>query len=140
MRGWLVIPLLVMLGLAQQAPVGPFSHKKHAGLKLKCSQCHASAEKAERAGFPAPAGCRTCHTQMAPRAIPEQRVYELRDFVIFSHGRHAEAKLNCASCHGEVNAMDKVEVVRSTKMASCMDCHREHRATLECNVCHELGQ
>jgi hypothetical protein len=140
MRGWLALPLLVLLAMAQQAPEGPFSHKKHAALKLKCVQCHPNAEKAERAGFPAVAGCRTCHTEMAPRAIPEQRVYELRDFVIFSHARHADSKLECANCHGNVNAMEKVEVVRSTKMASCMDCHREYKATLECNVCHELGQ
>jgi len=140
MRLWLAIPLIALLALSQQAPTGPFSHKKHAALRMACSQCHMNAVKAERAGFPAVDRCRVCHMGIAERKIPGERVYVMRDFVIFSHARHAEAKLNCAQCHGEVNTMEKVEVVRSTKMASCMDCHREHNATRECNVCHELGQ
>lgn len=140
MRFAIAIPVLALFALAQQAPTGPFSHKKHAPLKLACTQCHANAAKSERAGFPALDRCKTCHTGIAERKIPVERVYLLRDFVLFSHARHAESKLTCAQCHGEVNAMEKVEVFRSTKMASCMDCHREHNASRECNVCHELGQ
>ena len=52
----------------------------------------------------------------------------------------AAAKVACAACHGDVKAQAKIEVHRSTKMAACVDCHKEHKATVACNACHELGQ
>lgn len=120
---------------------GPFSHKMHAPLKMKCVQCHTQADKAERAGFPPLAQCKVCHTEMGERTIPSQRLYEIRDFVVFSHARHvAAAKLECAACHGAVYEQAVLKVERSTAMKACMDCHREHKATLSCTACHELGQ
>ena len=130
----------MLLGVAPSGD-GPFSHKAHAPLKLKCGQCHAGAETAERAGFSAVTPCRVCHTGMADRTIPSQRLYEVRDFVIFSHARHvAAAKLDCAACHGAVYEQAVLTVARPTTMKACLDCHREHKATLSCTACHELGQ
>ena len=120
---------------------GPFSHKTHAPLKMKCVQCHTKVETAERAGFPAVAQCKVCHTEMGERTIPSQRLYEIRDFVVFSHARHVvAAKLECAGCHGAVYEQAVLKVERPTTMKACMDCHREHKATLSCTACHELGQ
>src|SRR4051794_9296475 len=71
----------------------PFSHRKHAALKQKCTACHKDAVSADRAGFPAPGQCRTCHTEMPDRKIPSRIVHELPEFVFFSHGSHAAGKL-----------------------------------------------
>lgn len=116
-----------------------FSHRAHAPLRMKCVQCHTTAEKQEIAGFPEVSACRVCHTSMLEREIPSRRVYLLREFVFFSHAAHHAAKVACASCHGEVNGQDTLKVERPTTMAACVACHKQTRATLECNACHELG-
>lgn len=65
----------------------------------------------------------------------------MRDFIFFSHVRHvSDAKVECARCHGDVTKADTVTLEVEHTMRSCMDCHRERKATNECNVCHELGQ
>jgi len=137
MRGLL---LLLAAIAAHGAEPAPFSHKTHAGVNLACTFCHKTAATAERATFPAFSTCKTCHVEKAEQPLPSQRVYRLPDFVFFSHGRHAAAKVECAACHGDVKAQAKIEVHRSTKMAACVDCHKEHKATVVCNACHELGQ
>lgn len=118
---------------------GDFSHRTHAPLKLKCTQCHTTAEKEDAAGFPEAAACGVCHTSMANREIPSRRVYLLRLFVYFSHADHHAAKVACAACHGEVNDRDVLKVERPTTMAACVACHKQTKATLECNACHDLG-
>lgn len=132
--------LLLFLALALGSPASEFSHAKHAPLKMKCTTCHSTAETEESATFPEMKKCRSCHPDMAAREIPSRRVYRVKDFVFFSHARHAEARTGCASCHGEVMSMAKVELVRPTTMASCVACHKEHKASVACNTCHELGQ
>lgn len=109
----------------------------------------------ERAGFPAAEKCQVCHSdagasaaalrQVAAwkkddRPYPLKRIYVNRDFVIFSHARHAAAKIECAACHGNVYSMPALTVFKDTSMQSCVDCHTEYRATLECVLCHDLGQ
>src|SRR5947199_4027796 len=94
----------------------PFSHKRHAELKIECAYCHEKAATAERAGFPAASKCMVCHREVAKDAatiqrlaavdkdtaiVPEKSVYQLADFVFFSHARH-KAKVSCDSCHGNV--------------------------------------
>ena len=133
MRGLLLILFAVPAG----AEPAPFSHKTHAAVNLACTFCHKTAVTAERATFPAWKTCRTCHTEKVEQTIPSRRVYQLPDFVFFSHARH---KMECASCHGDVKAQAKIEPHRSTKMAACVDCHREQQATVVCTACHELGQ
>ena len=118
----------------------PFSHQHHAGVNLQCTFCHKTAATAERAAFPAWKTCHTCHTEMAEHPIPSRRVYKLPDFVFFSHARHSAAKVECTACHGDVKTQARIELHRSTRMASCVDCHKEIKATLVCNACHELGQ
>lgn len=104
-------------------------------MKLPCTYCHEGAVKAERAALPAPAKCDTCHTGKGYAAQPSRK--RLADLAIFSHARHAAAKLDCASCHNDTAAG---VMLKALSMKSCVDCHRSHKASIECNVCHELGQ
>ena len=138
----LLLILLLRVG-GSLLPAGEgdaFTHKRHAPLKLKCAYCHVNVEKRERAGFPALSKCRTCHVAMAERKIPAQRIYQVKDFVVFSHATHLAANTACADCHGDVYSKDALTVARPTTMIACVDCHKERHATQLCNACHELGQ
>jgi len=137
---WLFVLGLLAADAPPANPAGSFTHKKHAAMKLKCAFCHASAGKEERAGFPGVAACRACHAQLEDRKIPAARVYRLPDYAIFSHARHGAGKVECAACHGAVYEQDEMKVERPMTMAACVDCHRQTKATLVCNACHELGQ
>ena len=107
---------------------------------MKCISCHKNAGQSERAGFPVFAQCKTCHLDMATREIPSQRVYELPDFVFFSHATHTAAKAECVACHGNVEAQEIVTLQQPMKMKWCVDCHKQNQAAVRCNTCHELGQ
>ena len=77
--------------------------------------------------------------RIAPAAA--KKVYRLPDFVLFSHSRHKDAKVECAACHGDVAVIGRVEAVfRATNMKACVDCHKSRNATVVCTACHELGQ
>ena len=55
---------------------------------------------------------------------------------------------NCASCHGDVASMDKVEQVHAFNMANCLSCHRAPHEKMpyladkvkkgpeDCSACH----
>lgn len=133
----------------------PFSHKAHAAAGTKCVDCHTTAENGIRAGLPEAARCMLCHRAVqsgspaiatlrqhaaASRPVPWVRVYQLPDFVSFSHAKHAQAKVACNECHGPVETRDVLAKEVSTGMASCMNCHAQRKAAVTCNVCHELGQ
>lgn len=133
----------------------PFSHKRHADLKIECAYCHERALTGERAGFPAASKCMVCHTQVArdtetirrlaalakdTRITPEKPVYRLPDFTNFSHARHKTETIFCGACHGNVWASHVIEQQLSMKMKACVDCHRTNRAAVTCTTCHELFQ
>lgn len=146
-RSFLTI-FLALLVYAAPCPAwaaedGPrFSHKAHAPLRMPCTKCHAVAGKGVAAGFPGEAECKVCHTAFtaAQTAFPTKRVYRLPDFVFFSHKVHLDAKADCARCHGNVNASATVTLEVPPKMKMCVDCHRETKASIECFICHEIGQ
>lgn len=134
-----MIRLLLLAGFLIDE-TAPYRHSVHAPLKLKCTGCHVNAEKEDSATFPEVATCRTCHTGMAERTIPSKRLFRIPDFVFFGHGSHAAAKVECAACHGDVWSAAGPREAKPMKMAECVDCHRERKAVLACNACHELGQ
>lgn len=74
------------------------------------------------------------------RPYPQTRLYRVRDFVIFSHARHRQAKVACDVCHGNVASMEPLKRHREVTMQACVDCHQALKATLDCNACHDLGQ
>jgi hypothetical protein len=122
--------------------LGPFSHKTHAPLQLACTACHATAVTGELAGFPGASVCGSCHAPLAGKSdkiVPERSVYQLAEFVHFSHAVH-HAPLVCQTCHGQVWKMDEVTPVLPMTMKACINCHRAMHAPTKCVKCHELGQ
>jgi Cytochrome c7 and related cytochrome c len=109
-------------------------------LKLQCVSCHQDAARGDLAGFPTTKQCKVCHVDIADRKIPSRRLYELPDFVFFSHGKHAMAEIECKSCHGDVMQQEVVQIQQAVKMKWCVDCHKSNKAPTVCNTCHELGQ
>jgi len=141
-------------------PVGKqpiaFNHKIHAENNLECTDCHPGAEKKWIAGMPTLEDCMVCHQAIATeheevrkmaqlsslkmKKVDWVRVYDLPDFVYFSHKRHAKAGADCETCHGPVATREVLMQEKSINMISCMKCHAEHGASSECFLCHDLGQ
>jgi c(7)-type cytochrome triheme protein len=73
------------------------------------------------------------------KEVPWVRIYRLPDHVYFSHRRHVGAgKLRCQTCHGQVQQFTEPAprpVVEPT-MDNCIDCHRQKKASVDCNACH----
>lgn len=150
----LAVLYLLPLDLRDRSPLQPlaFSHKLHAGDNaIHCLFCHSYAPKSPLAGIPAVADCRACHLFIAPDApeikmllayweeekpIPWVRVYDVPDHVYFPHMMHLRAQLDCSTCHGEVAAMERITRSVSLRMGWCLDCHRQHQASIDCWTCH----
>jgi len=118
----------------------PFSHKKHAPLKIQCRYCHTTVETGDRASLPTVAKCRNCHPAMKNDTVFQgAQVYVVKDYVIFSHARHR--KVECRSCHGAVMERDTITTQEvPITMKGCVDCHKTRRVSSDCHTCHELGQ
>lgn len=150
----LVLMYILPLDLAEHTPLQPiaFSHKLHAGDKaIPCLFCHRLAPKSPVAGIPAMADCRACHLYISPDApqikklnelwgkgapVPWVRVNTLPDHVYFPHMMHLRAGLACSVCHGQVASMEKITRFASLKMGWCLNCHRQHKASIDCWTCH----
>jgi hypothetical protein len=142
------------LDLREQSPLQPlaFSHQVHAGRSaIPCLYCHRYAPSSPVAGIPALADCRACHQFISPEApeikklaayverlqpIPWVRVYQLPDHVYFPHMMHIRARLDCAACHGKVADMQRITRSIPLKMGWCLNCHRQHKASIDCWTCH----
>ena len=129
-----------------------FSHTRHvvhAG--IDCQFCHAYARRGPVAGIPSVERCAGCHrTILSERPeiervldywerqepIPWIRVHDLPDYVRFSHKAHVRAGVDCATCHGDVGAMEIARQVESLSMGWCVECHTEREASRDCAVCH----
>lgn len=144
LRWFLIVSILPL----EAASTVPFSHQRHAPLKLDCTHCHVTAKTGERAGYPAASICLTCHGDMRALAAlpkfepiePKLSVYMLAEFAFFSHARHNTAKIPCQKCHGDVWQMVAVRQILPMTMKACVSCHQASRATTACGKCHELGQ
>ena len=125
----------------------PFSHKIHAGEnKIDCQFCHVTVERSIHASVPDTATCMRCHQDVAPdspsiqflRSSYEQglplhwnKVNDLPDHVKFSHKPHIAQGISCATCHGEVEKMEKIKVDTAFNMGWCVNCHREYSKKLQ---------
>lgn len=128
----------------------PFDHRIHAhDLKIDCRFCHSTVERAASAGFPPTVACIGCHSkvwqespQFAPvrqsiaesRPIAWRRVNALPDFVYFNHSIHVAKGFGCATCHGNVDRMQRVSQATPLSMHWCLDCHRNPAPNQEPNV------
>lgn len=57
-------------------------------------------------------------------AIPWVRVHNLPAHAQFPHMSHVRVGLQCQTCHGPVEEMEKVYQFSSLQMGWCVDCHR----------------
>lgn len=140
-------------GFKPEQPI-PFSHEKHVGqYKMQCQYCHFQVEKSKHANVPSLNTCMNCHQVVATDSphiaklreaynaggtIEWVRVHSLPDFTHFNHSAHLKAGVNCKTCHGDVEKMEKVEQVNDLSMGWCVNCHREpeHNAPINCSTCH----
>ena len=132
-------PSYLEVGSRPTQPV-PYSHKLHAGdLGIDCRYCHTSIERSQEANIPPTQTCMNCHTTILPdsdrlapiresfatgKPIQWVRVHMLPEYAYFPHNVHLRAGIGCASCHGNVAAMEEVEQKRPLSMGWCLDCHR----------------
>lgn len=131
----------------------PFNHKVHVGLGAQCLDCHKIEDPGFLAGYPATATCMACHAAVKTdslhiqklaefdkqgKDIPWVKVYKVPDYVYFSHDwHHKEVKIACQECHGPVAEREAVFQEKSTSMIACMACHDQHKASNDCNLCHD---
>jgi hypothetical protein len=89
-----------------------------------------------------------------PRPIPWVRVHRLADFVAFDHRAHVTRGVACETCHGPVQAMERMRQESSLTMGWCVACHRasspdlgtaagapdgprlDDHVTTDCAACH----
>lgn len=136
-------------------PVQPFaySHKVHLAQDLTCTDCHEGVERGPRAGIPGINTCMTCHQAVATdhplvKSMAEmqakgldfawQRVYAYprESHVRFEHAPHIRAKVDCATCHGDMRQQDVARRVVNMNMAFCVNCHTQKQASNDCLTCH----
>ena len=154
-----------------------FFHALHGdSIGLACTACHTGAASRARAYMPAKADCMDCHrlpltenpgiekldsALAAAPAYPWEHGRELPEHVVFHHGVHAAAGVECADCHrgfaggssqmagatrgsGSNTAKADVYGGDNFNMQMCISCHRGDtfkqknfkRAATYCAACH----
>jgi hypothetical protein len=74
------------------------------------------------------------------------QVHKLPAFACFDHRAHVTAGVDCQTCHGPVETMERVRQIGNLSMGWCVNCHREmdgkHSAgkqlhpSTDCAACH----
>ncbi|HIG00323.1 MAG TPA: hypothetical protein EYQ66_03300 [Myxococcales bacterium] len=146
----------------------PFSHKHHAGeFGIDCQYCHSGTDRSPAAGVPSVELCMGCHAQFPAsydeiegiRILKEHweerkpiewiQIHRLPEHVQFRHNRHIQAGVECQTCHGPVEKLDKLYLVpdehwkygvpvQKMEMGWCLNCHRDNdnQASIDCTRCH----
>ncbi len=132
----------------------PYDHSVHVGKhNIQCQYCHNQVERSKHSNIPSLQTCMNCHLQVktdsphiqklreaydAGKSIPWVRVHMLPDHVRFNHAAHVTKGVNCQTCHGNVEKMQKVYQYSDLSMGWCVNCHRqqENKAPLNCSTCH----
>jgi hypothetical protein len=132
----------------------PFSHKRHMQTGVECANCHPILGTGERMEMPTLAGCLHCHRSvladspaieklaaLAKESQPTSwtELYRLPDFVFFSHQRHLDAGVECAVCHGPIRDRDTLWQEKEISMGACVGCHKLRKASVSCDLCHNIG-
>jgi c(7)-type cytochrome triheme protein len=132
-----------------------FTHAMHMGLNMSCISCHTGAAEEMYAGVPSVRACALCHRteRSYPSTPPELvkylegneeipwiRLFALPDYVYFSHKRHAKAQIACEVCHEEVGQSTQpipgIKFHGMDLMNTCVDCHKQKQARMDCFTCH----
>lgn len=136
-------------------PVQPiaYTHKVHLANGMECVNCHTNVEKGAIAGIPSITLCMTCHQVVATdkpeikkmaalfargEDISWQRVYDYSPtaHVKFNHAPHIRAKVDCATCHGDMRQRTVAVRTVNMTMGFCIDCHKLRKVSVECATCH----
>ena len=158
---WLGRPVVFGYSEGPDQPIA-FPHPTHVeDLGMDCTFCHRNVTEGAAATIPSAGLCLTCH-QVVGDDLPEieklremvvenerpidwVRVHRVPDHVHFVHEAHIRffserdripETAVCATCHGDVGSMEKVEQVRALKMGDCVNCHRDNGAPTDCTTCH----
>ena len=128
--------------------------------------CHAGTDRSRMAGVPSVELCMGCHAQFPKeydelegirtlkqhweeqRPIEWVQIHRLPEHAKFQHQAHVRAGLECQTCHGPVEELDKLYLVPDTQMGPaalpaaklemgwCINCHRDKGASQDCFTCH----
>jgi hypothetical protein len=139
----------------RSTPVQPiqFTHKVHLANGLQCVDCHVGVDQGPDARIPSVNFCMTCHRVIATdkpeikkvtayfnrgEDIPWQRVYgfEPSAHVKFNHAPHIRAGVDCKVCHGDMTTQTVAERKVDHTMGFCIQCHKQHNASIDCVTCH----
>jgi len=151
-----LIAVGVALTISRRSPAPPqpiaFSHKIHAGdYQIPCAYCHIYARRAAVAGIPSVQRCMGCHKITAAgnpevqklkgywdlkQPIQWTRVTAMPDYVYFEHWPHIRSNIDCQTCHGPVQSMERSYQARDLTMSYCVSCHRERQVSIDCAICH----
>lgn len=173
-------PAGALPAVAREGPEQPilFSHLIHAGkFRMDCQYCHAEARRSVVAGVPSVARCVGCHKIIAAEGNPEvqklqsywqrqepipwARIFKLPEYVFFPHKNHVRANIECQTCHGKVETMERVHAETGRNLTNdllnligvpvappkltmgwCIECHqmmnvtKKTNAPLDCTACH----
>lgn len=62
------------------------------------------------------------------------KIHNLPDHVFFSHAQHVRVgNVQCQTCHGNIQQMDKVQQMSELSMGWCINCHRETKVNFNYN-------
>lgn len=138
-------------------PVGEqpieFPHNIHVGKQIACDYCHEGVTKGPVAGVPGVRTCMICHESIATDRPRIQQITALRDkgldlqwarvygyvpeaHVKFNHAPHIRAKIECATCHGNVAEQTVAQRNADLNMGFCVNCHKANNAPTDCLTCH----
>lgn len=136
-----------------------FRHSLHGdSIGLDCAHCHTGAASSARAYMPSKADCMDCHRLPLTEkpgiekldsvladagAYPWSHRRVLPEHVVFHHGIHGTAGVECADCHGARVKADSYGG-ESFEMQTCLACHRGESfrernfkpAATYCAACH----
>jgi hypothetical protein len=150
---WIFCFALTCKGASPPAQPIAYSHKQHIALGLQCLDCHSSADTSAAATIPSVRKCMLCHAKISvakpeiqklaafaknKQEVPWQRVYGFsrESMVKFQHAAHIRAKVECATCHGDMTQATTADRLVKHTMGSCVSCHRQYKASEDCATCH----
>jgi len=135
-----------------QQPI-EFPHNIHIGKEIGCETCHEGVATGPVAGLPSVKTCMICHEAIATDRPRIQQITAMRDkgldlnwvrvygyvreaHVKFNHAPHIRAKVECATCHGNIGEQTVAQRNVDLNMGFCVTCHRENDAPIDCLTCH----
>lgn len=85
-------------------------------------------------GFQAGGTSNTWNMEAGAKPVEWVKIHNLPDHVYFSHAQHVKAgKVQCQTCHGEIQKMDEVKQFADLSMGWCINCHRETKVQFKEN-------